>query len=51
MAKGQPSNLKGALRNTFIDAVDFCNMLPRAADSNGIITVKLKRKLQQRGRV
>ena len=51
MPKGQPSKLKGALRNTFIDVVDVCNMLQRPADSNGIIIVKLKRKLQHRGRV
>ena len=51
MPKGQSSKLKGALRNTFIDVVDVCNMLPRPADSNDIIIVKLKRKLQHRGGV
>ena len=32
-----------------IDVVDVCNTIPRPADSNGIIIVKLKRKLQYRG--
>ena len=48
MPKGQSSKLKGALRNIFTDVVDVCNMLPRPADSNDIIIVKLKRKLQHR---
>ena len=34
-----------------IDLADVCNTLPRPADSNGIIIVKLKRKLQYRGHV
>ena len=38
--------MKGTLCNISIDAVDVCNTLPRAADSNAIIIVKRKRKFQ-----
>ena len=41
--KGQSPKLKGALCNIPIDVVDVCNTLPRPADSNGIIIVKLKK--------
>ena len=51
MAKGQCLKLKGALCNIPIDAVDLCNTQLRPADSNGIIIVKRKRKLQYRGHV
>ena len=46
MPKAQSPKLKVALCNTPIDVVDVCNTLPLPADSNGIIIVKLKRKLQ-----
>ena len=49
MLKGQTPKLKGALCNMPIDIVDVCNTLPGPADSNGIIKVKLKRKLQYKG--
>ena len=49
MPKGQSPKLKGALCNVPIDAVDVCKTLPRSADSNRIVIVKLKRKLQCRG--
>ena len=51
MPKGQSPKLKGALCNIPIDVVDVCNTLPRLADRNGVIIVKLKRKLQYRGHV
>ena len=51
MPKGQSPKLKGGLCNIPIDVVDICNILPRPADSNVIIIVKLKRKLQYRGHV
>ena len=51
MPKGQAPKLKGAICNVPLDADDVCNMLPRGADSNGIIMVKLKRKLMYRGHV
>ena len=51
MPKGQSPKLKGALCNLPIDLVDVCKTPPRPADSNGIVIVKLKRKLQYRGHV
>ena len=51
MPKGQSPKLKGALCNVPIDVVDVCKTLPRPADNNRIVIVKLKRKLQCRGYV
>ena len=51
MPKSQSAKLKGTLCNVPIDAVDVCKTLPRPADSNGIVIVKLKRKLQYRSHV
>ena len=48
MPKSQSAKLKGTLCNVPIDAVDVCKTLPRPADSNRIVIVKLKRKLQYR---
>ena len=42
MPNGQSPKLKAALCNIPIDVVDVSNTLPRPADSNGIIIVKLK---------
>ena len=49
--KGQSPKLKDALCNIPIDVFDVYNTQPSPADSNGIITVKFKRKLQYRGHV
>ena len=43
MPKCQSPKLKGALCNVPLDVVDICNILPRPADSNGIVITKLKR--------
>ena len=51
MPKGQSPKLKGALCNVPIDVVDVCKTLPRPADSNRIVIVKLERKLEYRGHV
>ena len=51
MPKGQAPKLKGALCNIPIDINDVSTVLPRNPDSNGIILVKLKRKLEYRGHV
>ena len=51
MMKGQSPKLKGVLCNVPIDVVDVCRTLPRPTGSNGIVIVKLKRKLQYRGHV
>lgn len=40
--------MKGTMCNVPIDAVHVCNSLPRTANSNGIITVKLTGKLQHK---
>ena len=50
-SKGQSPKLKGTLCNVPVDVVDVCRTLPRPADINGIVIVKLKRKLQCRGYV
>ena len=51
MPKCQSPKLKGALCYVPRDAVDVCKRLTRRADSNGIVIVRLKRKLQCRGHV
>ena len=51
MPKGQSPKIKGAICNVPVDTVDISGTLPRQADSNGLIIVKLKRKLEYRGHV
>ena len=51
MSKVQSPKLKGTLCNIPIDVVDACKILPCLVDSNDIIIVKLKRKLQYRGHI
>ena len=52
MPKGNSPKLKGTICNIPIEMVDVnCNSLPRPADSNGLIIVKLKRKVEYRGHV
>ena len=51
MLKGQTAKLKGSICNVPIDTNDVTNILPLGADSNGIIMIKLKRKLSFRGHV
>ena len=51
MPKGQMPKIKGAICNVPIDVSEVNIILPRAADSNGLISVKLKRKLVYRGHV
>ena len=51
MAKGQSPKLKGAICNVPIDSIDTSQILPRQADSNGLIIFKLKRKVQYIGHV
>ena len=48
--KGQSPKMKGSICNIPISEIDNnCNSLPRPADSNGVIIVKLKRKAAYRG--
>ena len=42
---------KGEICNVPTDVVSTCNTLPRPADSNGLVPVKLERKLEYRGQV
>ena len=52
MPKGQSPKVKGSICNIPISDIDSnCNSLPRPADSNGVIVVKLKRKVEYRGHV
>ena len=51
MPKGQTPKLKGSICNVPIDTAHVANTLPQGADSNGIVMIKLKRKLVYRGHV
>ena len=51
MPKGQAAKPKGSICNVPLKADNVCNILPRGADSNGIVMVKLKRKLMYSGHV
>ena len=51
MPKGQFRKIKGAICNVPIEADTICNILPRGIDSNGLILLKLKRKLCYRGHI
>ena len=51
MPKGQFSKIKGAMCNVPVEADSICNILPRPIDSNGLVLVKLKRKVSYRGHV
>ena len=52
MPLGKSLKIKGNICNIPISEVDVsCNMLPRPTDSNGLIIVKWKRKLEYKGHV
>ena len=51
MPKGQFRKIKGPICNVPIESEAICNVLPQGVDSNGLILVKLKRKLCYRGHV
>ncbi|XP_066925712.1 uncharacterized protein [Clytia hemisphaerica] len=51
MPKGQFPKLKGSICNVPIDVEDIANTLPRRANDNGLVIVKLKRKLEYKGHV
>ena len=44
MPKGQAPKLKGAICNVPLQADSVCNILPRGADSNGIVMVKSEKE-------
>ena len=49
--KEEIAKIKGSICNVPIEAATICNILPRPADSNGQIVVKLKQDLKYRGSV
>ena len=49
--KGEFSKIKGTICNVPFETSSVSKILPRAADSNGLIIVKLKRDLKYRGHV
>ena len=51
LPKGQQPKIKGAICNIPIDVESVSNCLPRATNNNGILFVKLKRKIEFRGHV
>lgn len=51
MPKGQAPKLKGVICNVKVDERDIFNTLPLLADNNGLVIVKLKKKLHYRGHV
>ena len=51
MPKGQFPKVRGAICNVPIDTTDVMDVLPRGTDSTGLVSIKLKRKLQFRGHV
>ena len=46
MPRGQIEKVSGTICNIPIDTTNVTNMLPRPADSNGLVIIKLKRKLE-----
>ena len=49
--KGEFAKTKGSICNIPIETSNICNILPRPADSSGLIAVKLKRDLKYKGYV
>ena len=45
------AKIKGNICNIPIEAANICNILPKPANSNGLIVVKLERGLRYRGYV
>ena len=44
MPKGQSPKLKGTLWSIPVKYVDVSSLIPRTADSNGLVIVKLKKR-------
>ena len=45
------SKIKGTIYNVTTASAEVCTVLPRPADSNGLIVIKLKQDLRYRGYV
>ena len=50
MPKGQPPKIKGSVCNMPVKIMNVSALLPRQANSNGLVIIKLKRK-EYRGHV
>ena len=46
MPRGESPLLNDAVWKVLVNVADVCNTLTRASDSNGLVIVKLKQKLQ-----
>ena len=51
MPSDQMLKIFGTICNVPVDTVEVTDLLPHSADSNGIVYVKLKRKLEYHGQV
>ena len=51
MPKGQQPKIRGAVCNIPIQADAVSNVLPRSVDNDGVVLVKLKRKIEFKGHV
>ena len=51
MPCGETEKITGTVSNIPVSNIDVTNLLPRTANSNGLVKVKLKRKLKYRGDV
>ena len=49
--KGELAKIKGSICNVPTEASNLCEVLPRPADSNGLILIKIKKHLNYRGHV
>lgn len=51
MQYGQREKITGTICNIPVDNIDVIHLLPRTADSNGLVIVELKHKLEYCGNV
>ena len=51
MPYGKTEKFTGTICNVPVDNIDVTNLLLRTADSNGVVIVKLKLKVEYRGHV
>ena len=51
MPKRQSPKIEGSLCKVHVEIMDVSTLLPRRTNSNGLVIIKLKRKLQHRGHV
>ena len=51
MPKGQQPKIRGAVCNIPVQADAISNVLPRPAEDDGVVLVKLKRKIEFKGHV